>query len=258
MPAPARAPVEFRLRRLLLTAELPAFPQNVPAGDYVILEVEDHGSGMTPEVLQQSLDPFFTTKDVGQGTGLGLPVAFGIILGHQGFLTIDSEPNAGTCIRLYLPRMHQEPTVPETVSPGFESAEVLEPETAPHRHIVVIDDEEAVTDVIRRFLAIAGHEVTCLSSGERALDYLGKRPAVDLVILDLMIPREDGTTNYRRLRERCPDLPILLCTGLVQGSEVSMLQEAGTSSLLRKPFRMNELCGEANSCLQQSADRDSG
>ena len=82
--------VEFRLRHQVLTADLPAFPQNVPPGDYAVLEVEDHGSGMSPQVLQQALDPFFTTKDVGQGTGLGLPVAFGIILGHQGFLTIDT------------------------------------------------------------------------------------------------------------------------------------------------------------------------
>ena len=72
-----------------------AFPQNVPPGDYVLLEVEDHGSGMSPEVLNQALDPFFTTKEVGQGTGLGLPMVFGIVQGHQGFLTIDSARGAG-------------------------------------------------------------------------------------------------------------------------------------------------------------------
>ena len=102
-----------RSRRRLLFAfiiaccvgELPAFPQNVPPGDYVVLEVQDHGAGMPPEVMTQALDPFFTTKEVGQGTGLGLPVAFGIITGHQGFLTIDSEPGKGTKIGLYLPRL---------------------------------------------------------------------------------------------------------------------------------------------------------
>src|SRR5207244_3437030 len=79
MPKPQPAPVVYRLTHRTHQGELPAFPQNIPAGDYLVIEVEDHGTGMTPEVLSQALDPFFTTKDVGQGTGLGMPVAFGII-----------------------------------------------------------------------------------------------------------------------------------------------------------------------------------
>jgi len=94
-----------------------------------------------------------------------------------------------------------------------------------------------------------------MTSGARALEFLAKAARVDLVILDLMIPHEDGATNYRRLRERCPNLPILLCTGLVQANEASVLQEEGSASLLRKPFRMNELWYAVNRCLQQSATR---
>ena len=88
----------------MLTSEQAGFPQQVSPGDYVVIEVEDHGLGMTPDVLNQALDPFFTTKEVGQGTGLGLPMVFGIVQGHQGYLTIDSEPGRGTSVRLYLPR----------------------------------------------------------------------------------------------------------------------------------------------------------
>jgi signal transduction histidine kinase len=245
---PRSAPLTIRLRHRVLSADERAFPQNVPPGDYIIIEVEDHGCGMQPEVLSQALDPFFTTKEIGQGTGLGLPVAFGIMNGHQGFLTIQSEPNAGTCIRLYLPRLIEHAT-----AGVLESVPVLEPETTPRRHILIVDDEEAVTDVIRRFLAIAGHEVSCVASGERALEVVTESRSVDLVILDLMIPREDGTANFRRLRERCPQIPILLCTGLVQGNETGVLLEAG-ASVLRKPFRMNELWHAVNSCLQQAAD----
>ncbi len=215
------APISIRLRHRVMSHELAAFPQNVRPGDYVIIEVEDRGVGMSQEVLGQSLDPFFTTKDVGQGTGLGLPVAFGIMTGHQGFLTIDSRIEEGTCVRLYLPRLTEQLAAPALL----DTVPILEPENAPRRHILVVDDEESVTDVIRRFLAIAGHAVTCVTSGERALAYLDKQPPVDLVILDLMIPRKDGASNYRRLRQHRPDLPILLCTGLVQGTEVSVLQE---------------------------------
>jgi CheY-like chemotaxis protein len=240
------APIVVRLHHELLALEQRAFPQNVPPGDYVVLTVEDRGCGMPADVLAQAIDPFFTTKEVGQGTGLGLPVAFGIITGHQGFLTIDSHVNHGTRVRLYLPRLADD--VAQTTM--REPATVLEPDSAPSRHILVVDDEEAVTDVIRRFLAIAGHEVTCLTSGEQALAYLANGKPVDLVILDLMIPHEDGTVNFRRLRERSPGLPVLLCTGLVQSDAASALLDHPTTSLLRKPFRMNELWYAVNSCLQ--------
>lgn len=94
----------FRLRSAVLAGHQPGFPEGVPAGDWVVLEVADPGCGMTPVVLSQSLDPFFTTKEVGRGTGLGLPVVFGIVRGHQGYLTIRSTPGRGTCVSLYLPR----------------------------------------------------------------------------------------------------------------------------------------------------------
>ncbi len=97
--------VTFRLRQRTLTAEEPAFPEAVMPGDYVVLEVADTGCGMSPEVLNQALDPFYTTKDVGRGTGLGLPVVLGIVHAHLGYLTIDSAPGQGTRVDLYLPRL---------------------------------------------------------------------------------------------------------------------------------------------------------
>jgi PAS domain S-box-containing protein len=103
------APILFRLRRAQLDQLRPGFPDAVPPGDYVVLEVADTGCGMSPEVLNQALDPFFTTKDVGRGTGLGLPVVFGIVHAHDGFLTIDTTPHKGTCVAIYLPRWQEKP-----------------------------------------------------------------------------------------------------------------------------------------------------
>jgi PAS domain S-box-containing protein len=240
-------PVIFRLRHLILAGDLPAFPESVPAGDYVVLEVEDRGKGMDPEVLSQALDPFFTTKDVGQGTGLGLPVAFGIVHGHHGHLTIATQRGAGTCVGIYLPRLVRAPAGARP-SP-FDSGQILEPEPAPGRRILVIDDEEAVLDVVRRFLEIAGHTVIGATSGTEALELLRRGTQADLVILDLMIPREEGANTFANLRQRAPAVPVLLCTGLLQADHAQNLLDKGAVDLLRKPFRMNELWYAVNKAL---------
>jgi CheY-like chemotaxis protein len=246
MPQPQPAPVVYRLRRLLLQGELPAFPQNVPAGDYLLIEVQDRGTGMAPEVMAQALDPFFTTKEVGQGTGLGLPVAFGIMNGHHGYLSIDSRVGVGTCIGLYLPRLlHKGP------DPTADNVTVLEPEVSVPKRILVVDDEEAVLDVVRRFLEIAGHEVVCAATGRQALTHL-QESSIDMIILDWMIPREEGRANFQLIRQMHPRLPILLCTGLVQADQAMALAQEGGAMLLRKPFRMNELWYVVNNVLSST------
>ena len=247
MPKPQPGPIVYRLKHCVFVGELPAFPQNVPPGDYLALEVEDKGTGMAPEVLSQALDPFFTTKEVGKGTGLGLPVAFGIVTGHQGYLTIASELGQGTRITLYLPRLLQHLPDPTT-----GNITVLEPEASPQRNILVVDDEEAVQDVIRRFLEIAGHRVICARSGQQALAALADQ-SIDLIVLDWMIPKEDGRGNFHRLRQARPDLAVLLCTGLVDTDQAAELLKEGAVDLLRKPFRMNELWYAVNKSLQPRA-----
>jgi len=235
MPKPQPAPIMYRLYHRTLAGELPAFPQNVPPDDYMVIEVQDRGAGMTPEILAQALDPFFTTKDVGQGTGLGLPVAFGIVTGHNGFLTIDSEAGKGTTMGLYMPRLAQ--PVPDLTAANVT---VLEPDVSPRKQILVVDDERAVLDVIRRFLEIAGHSVIAAANGVEAWQILATQP-VDLIVLDWMIPKEDGRANFERIHRTYPAIPVLLCTGLVQAEQASALLSEGAAGLLRKPFRMNEL-----------------
>jgi PAS domain S-box-containing protein len=245
---PSEDAITFRLGHVVLTSERVGFPQKVPPGDYVVLEVADRGCGMTTEVFNQALDPFFTTKEVGQGTGLGLPMVFGIVQGHHGFLNMDSQPGQGTRMSLYLPR-HIDLPGDEMRSDLHLHSEVLEPDTIPGYTILVIDDEEAVLDVVRRFLQIAGHRVVCATTGTEAVDLLATGRAVDLVILDLMMPREDTSETFQRLRQRRPALPILLCTGLPQAdASVELLRYPGVS-LLRKPFRMGELWSAVKQAL---------
>jgi PAS domain S-box-containing protein len=251
--APGYQPrITFRLRRAALAAETVGFPQKVPAGDYLVLEVEDNGSGMTPEVLNQALDPFFTTKEVGQGTGLGLSMVFGIVQAHHGFLTIDTAAGRGTCMRLYLPRLagYAGADAAGGLSP---SSEVLEPESVPGRAILVIDDEEAVLDVVRRFLQIPGHCVAVVTSGQGGVELLAGGAEADLVVLDLMMPREDARTTFQKIRQLRPDVPVLLCTGLPQADPAPELLRQPGVSLIRKPFRMNELWYAVRQALQSEA-----
>jgi two-component system cell cycle sensor histidine kinase/response regulator CckA len=231
-------PIVLRLSREARDVPYPGFPQPVPPGDYVVIEVADAGPGMSPEVLQRALDPFFTTKEVGRGTGLGLPVVFGIVQGHHGYLILDSTPGEGTRVRIYLPRAQVKPVArPDTPAPGSAT---LEPEPGTPHRILVVDDEQAVLDVVRRFLEIAGHEVLCAESGTEALEQPATGPP-ELVLLDLMMPNENVRTTFQRLRHRWPEVPVLVCTGIPEADPAPELLGQPHVSLIRKPFRMNEL-----------------
>ncbi len=241
-------PIILRLRSLVLTSEKAAFPQQVPPGDYLVVEVEDRGCGMSVEVLNQALDPFFTTKEVGEGTGLGLPMVYGIVQGHHGHLTIASAPQRGTKVCLYLPRAVPSASALGQPSSGCDAG-IAKPEQVPSRSILVIDDETAVLDVVRRVLQIAGHDVACASSGQEALAHLSDGHPCDLILLDLMIPREDALTTFQRLRQRRPSVPVLLCTGLPQAEPAPELLRNGVAGIIRKPFHMNELWHAVNQAL---------
>ncbi len=234
------APIVYGLRQELLALAKAGFPSDIPPGDYVVLEVADSGCGMAPEVLGQALDPFFTTKEVGSGTGLGLSLVARIMEGHNGILNIESSAGQGTRVSLYLPRWIETLGTPQE-QPPFTWGEVLEPESTPGRRVLVVDDEQAVRDVVRRFLEIAGHEVTCASSGPEGVAWVAAGNPVDLVILDLMMPKEDGLGTFQRLRQVRADLPVLLCTGQPADDPSLQLPPDGLVGIMRKPFRMTEL-----------------
>jgi len=153
----------------------------------------------------------------------------------------------GTRVAIYLPRSTD--PAPSHEAQEAEANRARDPAAVPMRDILVIDDEDAVLEVVCRFLEIAGHRVRCATCGREAVAGLQDGRPVDLVVLDLMIPREDGGATVKMLRQSRPGLPVLLCTGLVQNDAAPALLHGEGVYLLRKPFRMDELWDAVNQAL---------
>ena len=216
----------------LATADATVAPDEVPdlaAGAYVRVSVADTGTGMPPEVLARVLEPFFTTKEVGKGTGLGLPMVYGLVRQSGGGLTIDSAPGKGTCVSLYLPAST---AGSEELVPRKDNAARAE---APAR-ILVVDDDATVRSVTAGFLSDLGHDVVEAADGEAALRVLEGEEGVRLMVADFAMPRMNGAELAERARAMRPGLPILLVTGYAELGSLSP-----GIPVLQKPYRQGEL-----------------
>ncbi|MBI4914203.1 MAG: response regulator [Acidobacteria bacterium] len=203
--------------------------------DGVLLEVEDSGMGMTPEVQERALDPFFTTKPQGKGTGLGLPMVYGTVKAHGGRLEIASTPGQGTRVTLRLPA--------KAIGTGNDSGPggAAGPSPAPSCGILLVDDDELVRASMGAILQALGHRPVLASSGEEALEVLGSGAAFDFVILDLNMPGLGGAATLGRIRETRPELPVLLATGRADQGASALVEHYPGVSLLPKPFTVQDL-----------------
>jgi PAS domain S-box-containing protein len=202
-------------------------------GEWVHLSVRDEGAGIPGDVMERIFDPFFTTKPPGHGTGLGLSVAHGIAGDHGGLLTAESEPGMGATFHVWLPAA---PPATPSVAPDTPSA------GRGDEHILLVDDEEPVRDVLRRLLERLGYRVTALGDPVEALEGVGKPTgAPDLLITDLSMPALSGLELGSRLAARRPEVPQILLTGYAEELTRSQLQAAGFHRVLRKPVDLREL-----------------
>jgi signal transduction histidine kinase len=209
----------------------------LPAGNYVRVTVDDSGSGMTPEVLARVFEPFFTTKEVGKGTGLGLPMVYGLVRQSGGGMTIDSTPGIGTRVSLYLPAGGAEA--------AREAGEVQEiaPAQDPVR-VLVVDDDATVREVTAGFLSDLGHDTVEADDGLSALHVLEGDPSIRLMVADFAMPRMTGAELSERARAMRPNLPILLVTGY---AELAGL--AADIPVLHKPYRQADLAEQVAALL---------
>jgi PAS domain S-box-containing protein len=202
------------------------------SGD-VQVAVVDTGTGMAPEVLKQAMDPFFTTKPKGKGTGLGLALTYSIVKAHHGRMALASEAGRGTEVLLHFPPMA---TVPPETAGGERRAATLRP-----TEILLVDDDDLLRATIPSMLEALGHHVAVAASGPEALAALEQAPPPEVALLDVNMPDMDGLETFRRLRARRPDLPVLFATGLKDDRLEALLRTSPAVGYLAKPFTLPEL-----------------
>ncbi|HEX5325805.1 MAG TPA: PAS domain S-box protein [Acetobacteraceae bacterium] len=211
-------------------------------GDYVLMSVTDTGTGMSKEVLARACEPFFTTKEVGKGSGLGLAQAYGLAHQSGGALQIKSEIGQGTTVDVYLPRSFGKPDVGSASMAGKYRKPDGEQAT-----VLVVDDQKDVREATAGLLEALGYQVAQAANGNDALVILGHDPAIDVLVVDYAMPEMTGTELARQARVRLPTLPVLLVTGYVDAEPLNE-QLAGTV-LLKKPYGLDELAEKVAAAL---------
>lgn len=213
-------------------------------GAYCLVEVEDTGIGIASSMLKKIVEPFFTTKGAGEGTGLGLSTTHGIVENHDGHLHIYSEQGAGTSVKIYLPVSDADTTMAEIES---SAANLRGTET-----ILVVDDEQSILKTARRILDSMGYSVITAAGGSEAVSiFKEQHSGIDAVVLDLMMPGMDGAEVYSAIKQLDPGARIIVSSGYsIDGSAGHLLRQ-GADSFIQKPFSLPALCGEIRTVLDR-------
>lgn len=210
------------------------------------LKVSDTGKGMTPEILEHIFEPFFTTKEVGRGTGLGLATVYGIVKQHEGFLHVESEAGQGSTFHLFFPlvpgkNVQQEGTTGQTISKG-------QGET-----ILLAEDDARVRLVAERTLREAGYRVRVARDGEEALRIFDEDEgsSIQLVLLDVVMPRLSGKSAGEKIRTINPLVPIVYMTGYDFNLLESGLVPEARDGIMQKPFDQHDLLQKVREWLDR-------
>jgi two-component system, cell cycle sensor histidine kinase and response regulator CckA len=211
-----------------------ATPPGTKPGDYVQLTVSDTGIGMDNEVLDRIFDPFYTTKGLAYGTGLGLSVVHGILEQHDGYISCDSTPGVGTTFKMYFPvslRINDSDAVEEAVLP-----------TRGTERILFVDDEEHLRELVSRFLKRSGYQVITAQDCQGAVEvYEKERKNISLVIMDLIMPKIGGKRCLKELLKIEPQVKVLVASGYSDSDNRDELIEAGAKGYVAKPYHMADL-----------------
>jgi PAS domain S-box-containing protein len=213
-------------------------------GNYVRVSISDNGCGMNRETMKRIFEPFFSTKQRGQGTGLGLSSVYGIIKNHGGTITVYSEEEVGTTFNIFLPAITK--AAKET---SKNSLKII----SGNETILLVDDEAIVREVNQEILSELGHRVFGAGSGRQALEiYQEKKNEIDLVILDMIMPEMSGAEVFAKLKELNPKVKVLLASGYsVEGQSAKIIAQ-GCNGFIQKPFTLEHLSNKIDEICNYS------
>jgi two-component system cell cycle sensor histidine kinase/response regulator CckA len=221
----------------------PQRPADAKAGMYVKISVSDSGTGMDKDVLARIFDPFFTTKGKGQGSGLGLSVAYGIVKGHEGFITVSSQPGLGSIFNAYFPVSGQPEIQEKNSTETLRGCDEL---------IFVIDDEKDIRSFISEVLQNHGYRVLLAENGDQAVGMYKERCRdIALVILDMVMPGKGGEEVFLNMKEINPRVKVLLSTGYSQDGRTGEILTKGVKGFIQKPYDFNQLLAKLRQLLDQ-------
>jgi PAS domain S-box-containing protein len=220
---------------------------DVTPGKFVTLTVRDSGCGMSPEVTERIFDPFYTTKKMGEGTGMGLSVVHGIVKSHGGTIVVESSPGKGSTFSVFFPAVEAEAT---------DQASQAQLVITGNERILFVDDEDFQTDIGKRMLERLGYRVTAKTSSIEAFELFRQSPdKFDLVITDMTMPDMTGDVLARKLIALRPDIPIIACTGYSERINSDIVREIGIKALAMKPVVMKDIARMIERILSEKADR---
>ena len=223
-------------------------PRQLPPGEYVLIQVIDTGTGMSDEVREKIFEPFFSTKEVGRGTGLGLSTVYGIVKQTGGYVFADSAVGRGTTMSVYLPRYVE--TAADLEAEKAERPPEKPKDLTGRGTVLLVEDEDAVRSFAARALAQRGYRVLEATTGTEALDlFKSHHGEVDLVVSDVVMPEMDGPTLCDELRRERPDLKVIFISGYAEDAFRQHLAKNEDFMFLQKPFDLKQLAAAVKAAL---------
>ena len=225
-----------------------AAAEGAKPGQYVMIAVTDAGCGMTRDIIDRALEPFFTTKAVGKGTGLGLSQVYGFVKQSGGHLKIYSEPNQGTTVKVYLPRLFAAETSAEPPRSAAAAASADE-----RRKVLLVEDDERVRAFTEEALRDLGYAVVAADCATEALARIGQEPDVDLLLTDIVMPEINGRQLAEQALRIRPSLPVLYMTGFTRNAVVHNGMLDPGVNFMAKPFTVDQLAAKVREALEPVA-----
>jgi CheY-like chemotaxis protein len=224
--------------------DLEKYP-NVQPGSFVMLTISDTGTGIDPDIWGRVFDPYFTTKEVGKGSGMGLSIVHGIITSYGGFITRENNGSKGTIFRVYFPAVDQE------IVPEMQLVDVGPPQG--NEHILLVDDEVMLAELGKAILENLGYEVTMCTSSLEALSLFQNQPdQFDAVVTDLTMPGITGMKLAGMMLQLRPHLPIILCTGYSNLAHEAQAKSLGIKGFAMKPVTTQNIATLLRKVLDES------